>query len=658
MIAAIIAAPARPSGAEPPKTQVRVTVFGVPRFATGLQIYGLTALPDGRHAAVLDSKQLSIWHIESGSLVSQSDLVKPVPGERIPLVAPIGNPRVSHWGALSADAAGKTISYYHESAVYTFEMPLTPDSLSTKLAKKQPRYPIQGVVHSANSSTPFCIAGKGQLHICRASETSDTGFESVGLPPVKCAFDEYVVLAAEGSFVAIGGNDGKVQIWDAKAKKALDPIACARHVKGIAITRDGSSIAISSTDALPDIKVQVVSVAGRMLLAEWTGRSRLLAFSPDGKMLAVMRDFNSDEPAVRFELRDRASGNVIRTLSSPLGGIVAFDFSTDGTKLLAGTMSGTVLVWDLKSGKLQTGAEHHFSKLHTIAFTADGLVTVSGDSVREWSAAGKSKGGVSAYADSLAHDAVLSPDAKTAYFAGNSNERTVRAIDAATGRELRRIKLEGYLEFPAALTLSKDGKSLFVATKERILRLDAQTFKTLAVYPVKDEGARGSSNGRGYVDALAIAGDDRLVSLNAGHLRIWDLTTDRETAVMKDAVRFSGVATTAPLAVSPDGKLCASVLPSLKLTDPPRIGIWDLEKAKLVRQFDSPVSPALLAFAVNETVIVGGWTGEVSLPEKKNAAPAVVKLNTSRVTCLTASPDGKRVAAGFADGTARVFELP
>jgi WD40 repeat protein len=657
LTAAFAALPAL-SVAAPEPSKVRVTAFGKPRLATGFQIYGLAALPDGQHVAVLDKQQLSIWNIETGLIVAQTDLVKPVPGKRTPQMAPIGNPKVAHRGALSADGTGKTISYYHESAVYTFEMPITPGSLSTQLAKKEARRVIQGVVHSATSPVPFCIAGKGQLHECRESDTSATGLEPIALPGVNRGLvGEDFAMAAGGPLVAIGGNDGKVQIWDAKAKKALDPIACAQHVKGIAITRDGSAIAISSTDALPDIKVQIVSLPGGTLVAEWKGRSRLLAFSPDGKMLALMRDNSFEEPAIRFELRDRNSGNLVRKLSSPLESTVAFDFSTDGTKLLAGTMSGTVQIWDVKTGKLLTGTDHHFSKLLAIAYTMDGLITVSGDSVRHWSAEGKSKGGYPVYGESLAREAVLSQDGKIAYLAAGRNERTVRAIDAATGRELRRIKLEGYLEFPAALALAKDGKSLFVATKERILRLDAETFKTLAMYPVKDEGILGSSNGRGYVDALAIAGDDRLVSVDVGNLRIWDSKTDREAAVMKGAVMAYGGAVS-PLAVSPDGKYCAAVVSFLKPTDPPQIGIWDLEKAKLVRQFDAPVSPAVLAFINNESVIVGSPSGEVSLPDVKGALPRTVKLNSTGVTCLTVSSDRKRVAAGFADGTASVFELP
>jgi len=69
---------------------------------------------------------------------------------------------------------------------------------------------------------------------------------------------------------------------------------------------------------------------------------RCLAFSPDGKLLALG---GCENPVVR--LYDVPAGKEVRRFEGHVGKVTALAFSPDGRRLASGSADTTVLIWDL-----------------------------------------------------------------------------------------------------------------------------------------------------------------------------------------------------------------------------------------------------------------------------------------------------------------------
>ena len=104
---------------------------------------------------------------------------------------------------------------------------------------------------------------------------------------------------------------------------------------------------------------------------------RALAFSPDGKHLAVVsgasiwiHDIYGVEAATGATLLNDGHATAIRSLA----------YSLDGVILAAGTGHGVVQLWEIKSRRLLDSLVRHEldSNVDTLAFSPDGKTLASG----------------------------------------------------------------------------------------------------------------------------------------------------------------------------------------------------------------------------------------------------------------------------------------
>jgi WD40 repeat protein len=72
-----------------------------------------------------------------------------------------------------------------------------------------------------------------------------------------------------------------------------------------------------------------------------------IAFSQDGKMIAVSEKRGSVETESPVYLFDVNTGKNLRTLKGHKGLVESIVFSSDGKRLATGSWDSTVLVWDL-----------------------------------------------------------------------------------------------------------------------------------------------------------------------------------------------------------------------------------------------------------------------------------------------------------------------
>jgi WD40 repeat protein len=136
------------------------------------------------------------------------------------------------------------------------------------------------------------------------------------------------------------------------------------EVRDVATGRLRGSRALGATEAVfsPDgtrlavdggkgaVRIWHLSTGALRTVHTGHGRSvRTLAFTPDGRTLAVVRIGADDE----ITLLDSATGRAQRTIK-PGGGPLSLGFSTDGhTLATASGSNGVVKTWDARTGRLQ-----------------------------------------------------------------------------------------------------------------------------------------------------------------------------------------------------------------------------------------------------------------------------------------------------------------
>jgi RNA polymerase sigma factor (sigma-70 family) len=254
----------------------------------------------------------------------------------------------------------------------------------------------------------------------------------------KIAWSRDGKLLALASFILEKDGDSEVdtttvRIWDARKRKfTLSQGAEQKtRVRSLAFSPDGRLLAIginkpTMTDA-DEVRLIDVSTGTLNQAIPFKGVLGGLAFSADGKRLAFGgKILNPTEPGrVEITLWDVRKGAVGSTIERPLvdkgefqdSGLTCLAFSPDGAVLVAAETDCTLRLWDTETGKLRRTLEGHTDRIWDVAFA---------------------------------------PDGKT--FVTASSDRTVRIWDTQTGKERR--TLEGNKGRVYAIAYASDGKTI------------------------------------------------------------------------------------------------------------------------------------------------------------------------------------------------------
>jgi RNA polymerase sigma factor (sigma-70 family) len=216
----------------------------------------------------------------------------------------------------------------------------------------------------------------------------------------------------------------------------------------------------------------------------------------------------------------------------------------------------------------------------------------------------------------------FSPDGKLLATGGWEE---IRVWDLTTGRLLREIRDGDRTRSYCALLFAPDGRWLAGAARGSVCLWDPATGQRLHEFPANGHAVACSPDGR----LLAAASQD-------GSLGVWDTTTGRQTALLRDA-RVKGVHW--PL-FTPDGGLVTSA--------GDRVYSWDLAGGKLTKVVELSVPPSYgIALSPDgRTQAVAGRDEPVSLWD---TATGTVRLRLRGELArggfgLAFSPDGKTLA--------------
>ena len=298
---------------------------------------------------------------------------------------------------------------------------------------------------------------------------------------------------------------------------------------------------------------------------------------------------------------------------------------------------GSIVLRDVRSGRVTLRLDGHRDAVTTLAFSPDGKLLASGSydrSVRLWNVAnGRAMGTLEGHSNWV-FSVAFSADGKSLASAGH--DQIVRVWDVSSGQEIR--SLAGHAASVRAVAFSPDGSQLASAGADRVVALwnlvDGRPIARL-------EGHRGTVRAIAFSpdgQTLASAGED-------GEARLWDAVNHRERA----ALTGHGDMLTC-LAISPGGQTLATG--SLDAT----VKLWDLssgrERATLQGHHDGV---SALAFAPGARRLVSaGFDGSIRFwePSAPVFSPAACLAYPCAVKAVSFSPDGRLLLGAGQSGVA------
>lgn len=323
-------------------------------------------------------------------------------------------------------------------------------------------------------------------------------------------------------------------------------------------------------------------------------------------------------------------------LMPPERPVRSISISQDGKTLAAASGDGTVVLWDMATGRKRASllADHGTSGLIDLALSPDGglLASAGMDKViRLWDVAGKQQRSALGGHGGLVTSVAFSPDgqslASSSHDFGRDGE--VRLWDIPAGKE-RLTLVKGSPDPFGTVTFSPDSKTLAAVS-------------------------------------LSLAGRG-----GQGEVRLWDVETGKEIASLKHNGSVVGIG------FAPDGESLATC--AFSLVRGLEVKRWDVRAGKeLATALLANTKPGdkfltlKMAFAPDGKTVAGGGEEEakatfakVPLAKAWDVATGqelgTLQINTmSEVRCATFTPDGRALAVGgeapLFKGEVRLWEL-
>jgi WD40 repeat protein len=204
------------------------------------------------------------------------------------------------------------------------------------------------------------------------------------------------------------------------------------------------------------------------ILLGHTDEVTTLAFSPDGRRLASGGGF-SDHSVILWNVKD---GRLLRTLTGHESEVVTVQFHPDGEKLTSIDETGTKILWNLMDGtilSIQPG-DGIYTGPNNVPYSPDQkyiMVMPTGGTLFLEDVSNGKRIGPFTLNNGAINAAMFSPDGKRIALAGT--DRTIVLWDVATVTPI--VSFIGQTDVISSLAFSPDGNILASGSRDQTIRL-------------------------------------------------------------------------------------------------------------------------------------------------------------------------------------------
>jgi WD40 repeat protein len=457
------------------------------------------------------------------------------------------------------------------------------------------------------------------------------------------------ILAA----VSYENGNKMVRAWDISAGRVTAVITGAGTADAsdmfLAFSPDGSMVALSS-----GFGVAVCHFPSGDKVAEFdaTGKASAIAFSSDGKTLAI----GSDDGKLMFiDLVALHSSGTLDAHDDYVSGVA---FSPDGRFLVTASRDKTIKVWDAVSHAPRFTWKGHTEAVEAIAITRDGrtVASASGDkTVRLWDVSAHPEYEELNDLDIFVTSIARSPRDNRLALASASR---VVVWDPSARKPV--AKLNDHGEIIADVAFSSDQKTIAIASSGK----DVELWNTISG---KVEALQGHT---AQVYGVAFSPDGSVLASGSGDntVRLWNVARRQALPI---SLSGHGKAVTA-VAFSPGGKTLATG------SNDHTVRLWDaasghqLASVLAIPASFSPVAPrssmnggteqplvTAVSFSPNGEVLASsGADGTVTLwrvDQRGLSKLGALVGHTGVVTDVVFSPDGRTIATSSEDTTVKLW---
>ncbi|MCI0746321.1 MAG: protein kinase [Verrucomicrobia subdivision 3 bacterium] len=437
-------------------------------------------------------------------------------------------------------------------------------------------------------------------------------------------------------------NRWGISVLNAATMEGIKQLPTSSFLKAIAVSRDGKRIATYQGVGMAAVNVWRTDDWSHTLIEDPSGTGSSfhaggVGFLGAGERIAIGWGTG------KITIHDSVTGHTIREVAAhPGADISAMAISPDSRVIATGLgyYARTIKLWNPESGEQLGELTNHQAAIFTLAFSPDGALLASGSqdqTIRLWNT--KTWGEVAtlrAHEDEV-FSLAFSADGRRLISGGKDGSVRLWQIPP-----VKRRPPEWVLPEPCStFAVSPDGRRLVTVEDDYIL-WDLNSGEKLATLTE----LRGHQAGCDF----SPDGHQLLVAGPRGKIRIWDF--ERNSLSEFDTGGEADVAGVKTLSTTNFQLASWSFSPL-------RLNIWNFETRKLVHEFAPSGPPAWRGnFSRQGDMALGFGDGSVTVWKAQAGwAPIDFHAHRRRVMAAAFTPDGRILATGGEEGTAKLWNL-